>query len=97
VGDHLTFLFENADTVRYQVQEMMLTERLVKEAEIAHELVTYNELLGKKGELGGIATWRYVDRAHVEAMPQNHMSATQRPSRGRSSKLSRPSKWSMGR
>jgi len=53
VGDGtLTFLFENHDTVRYQVQEMMRTERLVKEADIAHELHTYNELLGGDGELG---------------------------------------------
>jgi hypothetical protein len=52
VGENLTFLFENADTVRYQVQEMMLTERIVKEAEIQHELATYNELLGGDGELG---------------------------------------------
>ncbi len=52
VGDALTFLFENRDTVRYQVQEMMRTERIVKEADIAHEMRTYNELLGKEGELG---------------------------------------------
>lgn len=48
----LTFLFENQDTVRYQVQEMMRVERLVKEADILHELATYNELLGGEGELG---------------------------------------------
>lgn len=52
VGDALTFLFENRDTVRYQVQEMMLAERIVREADIAHELHTYNELLGGPGELG---------------------------------------------
>jgi len=52
LGPSLTFLFENRETVRYQVQEMMLTERLVKEAEIEHELATYNELLGGPGELG---------------------------------------------
>ena len=27
VGEHLTFLFENRETVRYQVQEMMRTEQ----------------------------------------------------------------------
>jgi hypothetical protein len=48
----LTFLFENHETIRYQVQEMMLAERIVKEAEIRHELHTYNELLGGPGELG---------------------------------------------
>jgi hypothetical protein len=52
VGGVLTFLFENRDTVRYQVQEMMLTERIVREADIQHELSTYNELLGADGELG---------------------------------------------
>ncbi len=52
LGPHLTFLFENADTVRYQVQEMMRVERIVREADITHELATYNELLGGDGELG---------------------------------------------
>lgn len=52
VGPHLTFLFENRDTVRYQVQEMVRAERLFREEEIAHELATYNELLGGPGELG---------------------------------------------
>ena len=52
VGDVLTFLFENPLTVRYQVQEMMRVERIVREADIQHELDTYNELLGGPGELG---------------------------------------------
>ena len=52
VGGALTFLFENADTIRYQVQEMMRIERLVRESDIRHELATYNELLGGPGELG---------------------------------------------
>ena len=52
LGKNLTFLFENHETVRYQVQEMMLAERIVKEAEILHELTTYNELLGGPGGLG---------------------------------------------
>src|SRR5690606_24919438 len=49
VGPYLTFLFENHDTVWYQVQEMMRSERIVKEADIRHELDTYNELLGDEG------------------------------------------------
>jgi len=52
VGPHLTFLFENHDTIRYQVLEMVRSERMVKDADIRHELVTYNELLGGQGELG---------------------------------------------
>ena len=52
VGEHLTFLFENHDTIRYQVQEMMRVEQIVREASIQQELDTYNELLGGPGQLG---------------------------------------------
>jgi len=52
VADVLTFLFENDETIRYQVLEMVRSERLVKEADIQHEIDTYNELLGGPGELG---------------------------------------------
>jgi hypothetical protein len=52
LGDHLTLLFENHLTVRYQIQEMIRTERIVRESDILHEIQTYNELLGKDGELG---------------------------------------------
>jgi hypothetical protein len=52
LGPHLTFLFENALTVRYQIQEMVRAEQMVREADIQHEVETYNELLGGPGELG---------------------------------------------
>jgi hypothetical protein len=52
VGKYLTFLFENHDTVLYQIQEMIRAENITGEAEIQHEIDTYNELLGERGELG---------------------------------------------
>ena len=52
VGGVLSFLFENKDTVCYQIQEMMRVECIVKEADIQHEIKTYNEILGVSGELG---------------------------------------------
>ncbi len=48
----LAFLFENPDTIRYQVQETMRVGRIVEEADVLHELATHNELLGGPGELG---------------------------------------------
>lgn len=51
LGEFFTFLFENRETVRYQVQEMMRTERIVREVDIQHELDTYNELIGPPGTL----------------------------------------------
>lgn len=51
IGDHLALLFENRETVRYQILEMVRVEQIVKEADIQHELDTYNELLGRGGSL----------------------------------------------
>jgi hypothetical protein len=52
VGEHVTLLFENHLTVRYQIQEMMRVERIAREADIQNEIDTYNALLGGAGELG---------------------------------------------
>jgi hypothetical protein len=52
VGEYFTFLFENHETVRYQVQEMLRIERIVKEDDIQHELDTYNELIHPRGTIG---------------------------------------------
>ncbi len=52
VAGVLTFLFENTATIRYQIQEMMRAEHMSRESDVAHELETYNELLGGPGELG---------------------------------------------
>lgn len=51
VGEHLTFLFENRDTVLFQIQEMVRTERIVDEARIQEEIDAYNALLPGPGEL----------------------------------------------
>jgi uncharacterized protein DUF3501 len=52
VGEYLTFLFESTDTILYQVQEMMRIEQIVREKDVQHEIDTYNQLLGSRGELG---------------------------------------------
>jgi hypothetical protein len=53
VGEYFTFLFENHETVLYQVQEMVRIEQIVKEDDIQHELDTYNELIHPAGTVGG--------------------------------------------
>src|SRR5690606_11598311 len=63
LGEHLTFLFENHDTIWYQIQEMMRAEQLVKEDAIAHELETYNGLLGDNGVLSCSLLIEIDDRA----------------------------------
>jgi hypothetical protein len=51
VGDRLTFIFENRDTVIFQIQEMTRAERSVKEEAIAQEVAVYNELVPAANEL----------------------------------------------
>src|SRR5947207_11389782 len=51
VGDNLTVLFENRDTVLFQIQEMVRTERIVDDARIQEEVDVYNALVPGPGEL----------------------------------------------
>ena len=51
VGRYLTFVFENRETVWFQVQEMVRAERIVDEVKIAEEVGVYNTLLPGPGEL----------------------------------------------
>lgn len=51
LGDHMSAVFENRDTVMLQIQEMLRTERITSEPGIAHEIETYNDLLPGEDEL----------------------------------------------
>lgn len=63
LGANMSLLFENRDTVRYQVQEMLRVERITGETEIGHELATYNELLAGDGELSATLLIEYAEAA----------------------------------
>jgi len=45
VGEHVTLIFEDEVTIRYQVQEMLRIERIFEEEGIRDELDTYNPLI----------------------------------------------------
>ena len=45
LGDHVTLLFEDELTIRYQVQEMLRVERIFEEEGIRDELDAYNPLI----------------------------------------------------
>jgi len=51
VGDRITLVFENRDTVIFQIQEMMRAERLVDDKAIQAEIDVYNDLIPDEGEL----------------------------------------------
>jgi uncharacterized protein DUF3501 len=45
LGEHVTLIFEDELTVRYQIQEMLRVERVFEEAGIQEELDAYNPLV----------------------------------------------------
>jgi hypothetical protein len=51
VGPYVTLVFENRDTVRFQIQEMARIERLITDEAIQVELDIYNPLIPEPGQL----------------------------------------------
>jgi hypothetical protein len=64
VGDMLVFEFEDEQTLRYQVQEMVYTERLADASDVAHEVEAYARLLPSSHALA--ATMFIELDAHVD-------------------------------
>ena len=51
LGTVVTFVFENRDTIRFQIQEMARVEKLISDAEIQIELDTYNPMIPEPGQV----------------------------------------------
>jgi hypothetical protein len=67
VGSHLTFIFENAQTAWYQVEEMIRSEKMTERDAIQHEIDTYNELLPAAGELAATLLIEYAEPRERDA------------------------------
>lgn len=63
VGDIVTLVFENATTMRFQIQEMARAERILRDEQIEHEIATYNELVPDTGELSATMFIELTDDA----------------------------------
>jgi Protein of unknown function (DUF3501) len=66
VGRYLSFVFENRETVWYQIQEMIRAERIVDEAKIAEEVAVYNALLPRPGELAATMFIEIEDAGRIK-------------------------------
>ncbi|MEZ4299488.1 MAG: DUF3501 family protein [Polyangiaceae bacterium] len=51
LGEHMSGVFENRDSVLLQIQEMLRTERITAENAVLHEITTYNELVPGEAEV----------------------------------------------
>jgi hypothetical protein len=63
----ISLVFENHDTVLFQVQEMLRTERITKEAAVQHEIDTYNELVPGPHELSATLFIEIPERERRDA------------------------------
>src|SRR5579864_8726016 len=63
IGEHLTLLFENAQSVWYQIEEMLRVERIGDDEATQHEVETYNELIPREDELSATLLIEYADAA----------------------------------
>jgi hypothetical protein len=67
VGPFVTFLFENRETVRFQVQEMARAEKMLSDEQVQGELDIYNALLPSPGELSATMFIELTDEASLRA------------------------------
>ncbi len=61
LGEHVTLLFEDELTIRYQVQEMLRIEKTFEEAGIQDELDAYNPLIPDGSNLKATMLVEYED------------------------------------
>jgi hypothetical protein len=66
VGRYLSFVFENRDTVWFQIQEMVRAERIVDPARIADEVEVYNTLLPPPGGLAATMMIEIAQAAEIK-------------------------------
>jgi hypothetical protein len=61
LGEHITLIFEDELTIRYQVQEMLRVERIFEEEGIQEELAAYNPLVPDGRNLKATMMIEYPD------------------------------------
>lgn len=65
-GPYLSFLFENRETVLFQIQEMCRTERIVDDARVQEEIDVYNDLIPGERELSATLFIEIEEPARVQ-------------------------------
>ena len=66
VGPLITLVFENRETLRFQIQEMIRAERIVDPAKVQEELDVYNALLPSAGELSATLLIEITEEAKMK-------------------------------
>jgi hypothetical protein len=73
VGRHLSFVFENRDTLLFQIQEMCRVERITDDARIQDEIDVYGALLPRPGELSATMMIEIADKEQIKPILDRFM------------------------
>jgi hypothetical protein len=73
VGPNVSVLFENRETVLFQIQEMVRAERIVEEARLREEVEVYNQLVPGPGELSATL---FIELPDLHLMSQEQVRRT---------------------
>ena len=65
LGDLVSVVFENRDTVTFQIQEMLRAERITDLDKIREEIAVYNELVPDTDELSATLFLEIEDQSHL--------------------------------
>ena len=65
VGDKVSIVFENRDTVIFQIQEMLRAEKIADLDKIREEIAVYNELIPNPSELSATLFLEIEDQTHL--------------------------------
>ena len=66
VGPVVTLVFENRDTIRFQIQEMARAERMLSDEQIVTELDIYNPLVPEPNQLSATLFVELTSQAEME-------------------------------
>jgi len=67
VGENITLLFEDRETLRFQIQEMVWVEGIALPEKIQHEIDTYNELMPADRELSATLFIEITESSEIRA------------------------------
>jgi len=76
LGPNITITFENRKTIKFHIQEMMRTERMVKSRQIQSELDIYNPLLPQKNSLSATLFIEIRDAENIRPMLNQFIGLT---------------------
>jgi hypothetical protein len=73
VGPYLSFVFENRETLLFQIQEMCRAERIIDDARVQEEIDVYSALLPRPAELSATLFIEIADKDQIKPVLDRFM------------------------